>query len=179
MTKLTFSSILSARNVLDPDCFKKKPFAGGVHHDFLDCVEKPAKGSQQPAIVRRSNKGAEENESLKEGFLLQQWMDTGVYEAIDKQYLKTLSLIIAKSDNVQDELSDEVLENYTIKYQYADNGDVLMATNEDGEAVLCNKENSTCNCIVPRALSHSRTPFSHSFLSLALFLSHALFLSLS
>jgi hypothetical protein len=43
---------------------------------------------------------------------------------------------------VEDELSDEVLENYTIKYQYADNGDVLMATSEDGEAVVCTKENS-------------------------------------
>ena len=89
----------------------------------LDCVPK---GSSQP----RSSSNSDENAAIKEGALLQrvqqqlflrnllklshmppcktifgmQWIETGVFDAIEKRYLKSLSLVVAKlSDDENDD----------------------------------------------------------------------------
>lgn len=45
-----------------------------------------------------------------------QWIETGVFDAIEKRYLKSLSLVVAKlSDDENDDERNEVLETYTFK----------------------------------------------------------------
>ncbi len=70
-----------------------------------------------------------------------------MYDAIEKKYLKTLSLIVAKqSDGTGSsqvaEFDDLVLENYSFRFDYAKEGECLMATGEHGDALPCTKENS-------------------------------------
>ena len=61
----------------------------------------------------RKGKSKEENESLSEGYIIQQWIEKGVFQAIEKGYLKSLSFIVAKDgedgDN-EDELGDVGIE---------------------------------------------------------------------
>lgn len=79
--------------------------------------------------------------------LFAQWIEKGVFDAIEKQYLKSMSLIVARVPDGADvlkytnELGDDVVENYTFKYEYSDKGDCMLNTG-DGEPTVCTKANS-------------------------------------
>ena len=110
MTKLCVSSIVSARGLLGDHCFKKKPFVDGMESYQLSCLE-----SKDGARFVRTGDSREESEALQEGALLQNWVENGVFDAIDKNYLKSMSLIVAKGQVEKDELGENVLENYSFK----------------------------------------------------------------
>lgn len=66
----------------------------------IDCA---AKGGGS-----RKGKSKEENESLSEGYIIQQWIEKGVFQAIEKGYLKSLSFIVAKMDGEDGDNDDEL-----------------------------------------------------------------------
>lgn len=64
--------------------------------DQLSCLEP---GDSQDSMSLRVREGMTESEceELQQGALLQEWIEKGVFDAIEKKYLRSLSFIIAKS----------------------------------------------------------------------------------
>ncbi len=139
MTKLCISSILTSRDVFDVSCFVKKPFVDGIQVYQLECFENPS--SAQGERKQKTGKNKAETEAIQEGALLQRWIEAGVFDAIEKQYLKSMQLIIATPpENAEtDDINERVIESYTFKYAYSKDGSFIMAV--DDHAQPCTKEN--------------------------------------
>lgn len=141
MTKLTMSSILHARRILSDKCFMTKPFVDGMSMKQLSCIERPKQSGLAPQAKRGDTTA--ETDVFQEGALIQQWLELGVFDAIEKQYLKSVSLIVAKASIAGAEGNNseaEVLESYTLKYEYGANGTCYMSTGaEDGPMLPCSK----------------------------------------
>lgn len=74
----------------------------GMEVEQLHCLETEEvehQGQKQVRSVMRRGNTPEETRELHEGALLQQWVQKGVFDAIEKKYLKSLSLIIARDQD--------------------------------------------------------------------------------
>lgn len=69
-----------------------------------------------------------------------------MFDAIEHKYLKAMSLIITNASETDGEASaptDDVIEAYTLKYEYAEDGTCYMdTTGGEGPPLPCSKENA-------------------------------------
>lgn len=70
------------------------PASTGMEVEQLNCLDKSQNGVMQ--IKYRDDANEVERQECDEAALLQQWIELGVFDAIEKGYLKTLQFIIAK-----------------------------------------------------------------------------------
>eukprot|EP01036_Dinobryon_divergens_P054348 gene54348-72626_t len=103
MLRLSVSSICYIRSIFPSECFSSKDYAGLKVHQ-LECAEKTPDG--------------EINIRYPEAFLLTQWLERGVFEALEKHYLKSLSFaVFVKHPKTGDET---LLESYQFVVNYPD-----------------------------------------------------------
>ena len=101
LTNVSVSSIFYQRGVLDPQNFSAKPI------------------NQTPAMMIDVEKAS------AEACRIQRWISEGLSDAIEKQYLKKMELILAEPTppDVPDE-EGRLIERYSFNYQYAADGSV-------------------------------------------------------
>ena len=94
------STVCYQRALFPPDCFPQKKLSGiAVQH--LQCKTKN----------KLTNKVIVHNE---EGALLTSWLEEGVFDALQKRYLKTLQFAVTNGDDA----GDNVLESYHFEFKY-------------------------------------------------------------
>ena len=101
LTNVSFSSILFQRGVLDPENFSARPM-NGISAMMID------------------NKKASE-----EALRVQEWITEGLWDSIDKQYLKKMELIVAEpTEHDEPDEDGKLIERYSFAYEYAADGSV-------------------------------------------------------
>ena len=115
LLRVCVSTICFQRALFPPDCFRQKKLSGiAVQH--LQCKTKD----------KLTNKVIVHNE---EGALLTSWLEEGVFDALQKRYLKTLQFAVTNGDDT----GDNVLESYHFEFKYPSsetftvNGDAVDA----------------------------------------------------
>lgn len=100
MIRLSVSSICYLRNVFPSDCFSSRDYAGLKVHQ-IECAEKGEDGELK---VKH-----------QDAFLLTQWLERGVFEALAKEYLKTLTFAVYTKDSFG---MDILIETYAFAFEY-------------------------------------------------------------
>lgn len=100
MIRLSVSSICYLRNVFPADCFSSRDYAGLKVHQ-IECAERDENGD---TIVKN-----------RDAFLLTQWLEKGVFEALTARYLKTMSFTVYSKDAAG---FDCVVETYSFAFEY-------------------------------------------------------------
>ena len=105
MIRISLSSICHERSIFDEDCFKTKL------HDGLQ-IHQLDSASQQPdgTIVVHNN----------EAFMLTQWLERGVFKALEEQFLHALTFAVCARHPLTGD--DLVLEKYEFKLTYMSEG---------------------------------------------------------
>ena len=85
LLRVCISSICYQRALFPPDCFKQKRLSG-IQVQHLQCKVKDKKTKQ--IIVHN-----------EEGALVTSWLEEGVFDALTKRYLKTLTFAILNADD--------------------------------------------------------------------------------
>lgn len=109
MIRISISSICYQRGVFEADCFQSKPY-DGLPIRQLDCAHKDEDGQVH---VRNG-----------EAFQLTQWLERGVFQALENEYLHGLTFALCSKHPVTGE--DMLLEKYDFKVTYI--GDDHRAT---------------------------------------------------
>ena len=104
-------------------CFSSKDYAGLKVHQ-LECAEKSENGEVLIIICISLfiiiNYKFQITVRYPEAFLLSQWLERGVFEALEKQYLKSLSFSIFVKHPQSGE--ETLLESYQFLIDYPDGG---------------------------------------------------------
>jgi hypothetical protein len=99
------SSICFHRGLFPPECFKQKRLSGiQVQHLTPKIRDKATK---QPIVIN------------EEAVLVSQWLEEGVFEALQHRYLRQLAFCITDFD-------DQVLESYRFEFKYPDSESFQM-----------------------------------------------------
>jgi len=106
MFRLTVSSICYLRGIFPSECFSSRDYAGVQVHQ-LECAEKDKDGK---IIVK-----------YRDAFLLTQWLECGVFDALEKSYLKSLTFAVYSTPNLStDDSNDTLIETYQFTVEYSD-----------------------------------------------------------
>ena len=100
MIRLSISSICYLRNVFPSECFSSREYAGLKVHQ-IECAEKSEDG--------------EVHIKHEDAFLLTQWLERGVFEAISKKYLKSMTFAVYTKDCNK---LDVLLETYSFTFSF-------------------------------------------------------------
>lgn len=102
MIRISVSSICYQRGVFEADCFKSRPYDGLPIHQLDSAVQ-------------------DENGEIKvrngEAFQLTQWLERGVFQALEKEFLHGLTFALCSKHPVSGE--DILLEKYDFKITYS------------------------------------------------------------
>lgn len=101
MFRLAVSSICYLRNIFPEECFKKTSYGGQSVHQ-LQCAEMNDSGN-----IRVLNEDA---------FLLSQWLERSVFDALEKGYLHSMTFLVYNKDRATSEVT--VIETYSFSVQY-------------------------------------------------------------
>jgi meiosis-specific protein len=105
--RISISSICYIRDLFPRDCFKNKQY-GTVDIHQLQGARKEESGD---VMVTHPD-----------AFLLTQWLEQGVFTALEKEYLNTLTFAIYSKHPISGE--DLLMETYEFKTTYQGNGSV-------------------------------------------------------
>jgi hypothetical protein len=120
MLRLSISTICYARNLFPKDCFTEKPYGD----DELPCI-------YQLESAKINSDG--NLEILNDGaFLLTQWLEKGVFQALENKYLKSMTFAILDEE-------DNLSETYSFMIGYDKVGDNRLSLSLNG--VVVTKEN--------------------------------------
>ena len=104
MIRISVSSICYQRGVFEADCFKSRPYDGLPIHQLDSAVQ-------------------DENGQIKvrngEAFQLTQWLERGVFQALEKEFLHGLTFALCSKHPITGE--DILLEKYDFKISYSSN----------------------------------------------------------
>ena len=130
MLRLSISSICYSRNLFPLDCFAARPYGSGSEFPMVHQLES----------VKLNEKG--ENEVVNtDAFLITQWLERGVFDALQKTFLKQMifAIMIPRDEKLAyDDNNSSLLETYTFNISYSDvNGKILPSLN----GVPATKEN--------------------------------------
>jgi HORMA domain len=102
MIRISVSSICYQRGVFEADCFKSRPYDGLPIHQLDSAVQ-------------------DENGEIKvrngEAFQLTQWLERGVFQALEKEFLHGLTFALCSKHPISGE--DILLEKYDFKISYS------------------------------------------------------------
>ena len=107
VTNVFFNAILYQRGILEKDNFTWRPMNG------------------TPLSMIDSRKAS------PEGLKIQKWLCEGVWDAMEKRYLKRMDIIVADPiDELFDVLEEnsKLIERYSFDYDYAEDGSVRNST---------------------------------------------------
>ncbi len=126
MFRLSISTICYTRNLFPQNCFTEKPYGG----------------PEMPIVHQLESARVDENGQLeilhKDAFLLTQWLEKGVFEALEKKYLKSVTFAIIKGNDI----AETLLETYSFSVNYTEvNGKLLPSFN----GVIATKDNLRVN----------------------------------
>jgi hypothetical protein len=102
MIRISVSSICYQRGVFEEDCFKCKPYDGLPIHQ-LDSAGQNKDGE---LVIRNA-----------EAFSLTQWLERGVFKALEQEYLSGLTFALCSKQPITGE--DILLEKYEFRLTYA------------------------------------------------------------
>lgn len=102
MIRISVSSICYQRGVFEADCFKSRPYDGLPIHQLDSAIQ-------------------DENGQIKvrngEAFQLTQWLERGVFQALEKEFLHGLTFALCSKHPISGE--DILLEKYDFKITYS------------------------------------------------------------
>lgn len=116
--RISISSICYIRDLFPKDCFKNKPY-GNVEIHQLQGAKKEEDG--------------EISITHPDAFLLTQWLEQGVFSALEKEFLSSLIFAIYGNHPLTGE--DILLETYEFKATYQGDGPAKI-----NDVHLCSKE---------------------------------------
>jgi HORMA domain len=102
MMRISVSSICYHRGIFEEDCFKSKPYDNLPIHQLDSAYQKP-----DGTITVRNN----------EAFMLTQWLERGVFHALELQYLNCLTFALCTKHPTTGQ--DILLEKYDFKVTYS------------------------------------------------------------
>ena len=109
MIRISVSSICYQRGIFEADCFKSKPYDGLAIHQ-LDSATQDEEGNIE---VRN-----------EEAFLLTQWLERGVFIALEKKFLSCMTFAICTKHPITG--VDLLLEKYEFKLGYKDGQSISL-----------------------------------------------------
>lgn len=104
--RISISSICYFRDVFPSDCFKNKQYGAVNIHQLQGATKDPATKELQV--------------TNKEAFLLTQWLEKGVFEALEAEYLSCILFAIFTRHPKTG--TDLLLESYEFKVSYSGGG---------------------------------------------------------
>eukprot|EP01039_Chlorochromonas_danica_P010013 gene10013-11073_t len=112
--RISISSICYFRDIFPSDCFKDKQYGTVNIHQLQGAF----KDEKNVMVVKN-----------KEAFLLTQWLERGVFAALESEYLSSMLFAIYTKHPVTQ--ADLLLESYEFKITYAGNGKAAKINNAD------------------------------------------------
>lgn len=102
MIRISVSSICYQRGLFEADCFKCKPYDGLPIHQLDSAVQ----NKDGELIIRNA-----------EAFSLTQWLERGVFKALEQEFLSGLTFALCTKQPITGE--DILLEKYEFRVNYA------------------------------------------------------------
>jgi len=101
MLRLSISTICYTRNLFPKECFTEKPY-GDAELPTIYQLESARLGSDGQLTILNDD-----------AFLLTQWLEKGVFDALQKRYLKSMTFAILDE-------KDKLSETYTFQVGYTE-----------------------------------------------------------
>ncbi|KAK8824386.1 hypothetical protein WA577_006783 [Blastocystis sp. JDR] len=117
MVRTSISEICYLRNLFNEDCFSQKNYAG-IMINALHPVTNGKEGDQ-PQIHNQ------------EAWQLTRWLEEGVFDALEKRYLR--GLVFAIYDHPEDKQKSRLLETYSYAFTYPDTTNITLEVTQNND----------------------------------------------
>ncbi|CBK23857.2 uncharacterized protein [Blastocystis hominis] len=116
MIRTSISEICYLRNLFDEDCFCKKNYAG-IMINALHPMD--------------TKEGSEPHIHNSEAWQLTRWLEEGVFDALEKRYLR--GLVFAIYDNPENKSQSRLIETYSYAFTYPDTQHIQLEVKQNNE----------------------------------------------